>query len=77
VDVRTLPQPTASPESSCPVLGWTEHYVLRFGEKFVGEASDADLLKLLKLDVSPEKVTIFRRKNGYVVCRKDACKSLS
>jgi hypothetical protein len=49
--------------SSCSVFGWAEH----LSRQFVLEASDEELLRLLKIDASRSEVNIIRHAHGFVV----------
>jgi hypothetical protein len=60
-------RPLTLDAATCPVLGWAEH--VDAGGPFMGRASDADLLSLLKIDAPPGSVTIKRHATGYVVLR--------
>jgi hypothetical protein len=70
VDVRGLEESTRSETDTCPILGWSEHYVLRFGPDYLAKATADELLRLLKLAYSPEEVVIARHDSGYVVRRR-------
>lgn len=59
--------------SSCPVLGWAEH--VRQGDDYMQAASDAELLSLLGITVSPAEARIVRHSSGFVVLRADAAES--
>ena len=49
----------------CPVMGWAEHVLL--GDDFLIRATDAELLRLLKIDATPAEVDVRRHKSGFVV----------
>lgn len=70
VDVRTLSASKRLDDKACPVLGWSEHYVLRFGPDYVARATSEDLLALLKLAYTPAEVLIDRHSTGFVVTRR-------
>jgi hypothetical protein len=70
VDVQTLSGNEPLQETQCPVLGWSEHYILRFGEGYINRATDADLLKLLKIPSRPDNIQIDRHESGFVVRRR-------
>ena len=55
-------------ETQCPVVAWGEHILQ--GRDYMSTASDADLLRLLKIDASPAEVVIRRHASGYVVTKK-------
>jgi hypothetical protein len=59
--------------SGCPVLGWAEH--VRRGDDYMQTASDAELLSLLGIAVSPAEARIVRHSSGFVVLRADAAES--
>ena len=64
------PQEDATPSvsaatSPCPVLGWAEH------AKSLANFSEADLLKLLKIEAGPSGVDFVRHFRGFVVLRRD------
>jgi len=50
-------------EARCPVLGWAEHM-------WIGELSDADLLRLVKVDAHIDDVDIRTHKTGFVVLNR-------
>lgn len=52
--------------ASCPVLGWAEH----LSPAPLARASDAELLRALKIDAQPSQVDIRRQQNGYIVLRR-------
>jgi hypothetical protein len=49
--------------SSCSVLGWAEH----LSRQFVLEASEEELLQLLKIDAGRPEVNIIRHAHGFVI----------
>jgi hypothetical protein len=49
--------------SSCSVLGWAEH----LSPQFVLEASEEELLQLLKIDAGRLEVNIIRHAHGFVI----------
>jgi len=62
LDSRESSTPTLDAgASSCPVLGWAEH------SWDWQEMADKELLKLLKIDVSPDDVEIVRHESGFVI----------
>jgi hypothetical protein len=69
VDAAMLRESRWSPSNSCKLLGWSEHYVLRFGRDYMKHATDVELLQLLKLPYAPDEVVINRHNSGFVVTR--------
>lgn len=69
VDARTLAEDTRPATITCSILGWSEHYVLRYGPDYTSRATPTELLKLLKLAYNPHDVVIDRHKSGFVVTR--------
>ena len=64
-DVELKSTPTVSPAMTpCPVLGWAEN---NWG---VSQATDAQLLRFLKIDASPDEVDIRRHLTGFVVLKR-------
>jgi hypothetical protein len=53
----------AARDAKCPVVGWAEH----LNADALKNLSDADLLRLLKIEASNNDVDIRRHKSGYVV----------
>jgi hypothetical protein len=56
----------AAENSSCDVLGWAEH---AFGWQ---RLSEKDLLKLMKIQASPNEVEIARHATGFVILKRPA-----
>ena len=50
--------------SSCPVLGWAEH------AGALKALDDHELLRLLKVDASPDDVDIVRHQRGFVILKR-------
>jgi hypothetical protein len=70
VDVQKLTGSEPLAEQRCPVLGWSEHYILRFGPGFMQKATDEELLKLLKINLGPnDNIHIEKHESGFVVRR--------
>ena len=68
VDARLQSTPIISPGTvSCPVLGWAESI---WKEDLINRATDADLLKLLKIEASPDQVDVRRHGTGFVVLNR-------
>lgn len=61
-------QPIEAASAYCPVLGWAEHVLL--GDGFIATATDADLIRLLKIDAKPGDVEVRRHSSGYVVLKR-------
>jgi hypothetical protein len=63
--------PLAARAAQCPVIGWAEH--VRRGDRFMTEASDAQLLAILHITGAPgADVKIVRHNSGFVILRADA-----
>ena len=63
------PQESATPylsaaTSSCPVLGWAEHTVE------IRDLNDSELLKLMKIEASPDDVEFVRHLTGFVILKR-------
>lgn len=54
----------------CAVLGWSEHYALRYGPSYTANASSEELLDLLKLDYRSDEVVIQRHASGFIIRRR-------
>jgi hypothetical protein len=69
VDAKLQSTPRISPAMTpCPVLGWAEHF---FGEEgYMGRATDADLVRFLKIEASLDEVDIRRHDTGFVVLKR-------
>jgi hypothetical protein len=52
-------------DGACPVLGWAEH----MEDPAWSRASDAELLRMVKIDAQPGEVEITRHASGFVVLR--------
>lgn len=65
-DVRSTPAGVGR----CPVLAWAEHVTK--GERFVFDASDQELLDLMKLGPASDGMRVLRHRTGFVVVRTDA-----
>jgi hypothetical protein len=50
--------------SSCPVLGWAEHTVE------IKHLNDSELLKLMKIEASPDDVEFVRHLTGFVILKR-------
>jgi hypothetical protein len=62
LDSRESSTPTLdAAASSCPVLGWAEH------NWDWQEMADKELLKLLRIEASPDDVEIIRHESGFVI----------
>jgi hypothetical protein len=63
VDLPTTPivLPRTPP---CAVLGWAEHV---YGEDFMTRATDADLVRFLKIDASSSLIDVHRHASGFVI----------
>ena len=70
VEVRTLNESMRIATETCPILGWSEHYVLRLGPDYMSKATVEELLELLKLAYKAEEVVIERHASGFVVKRR-------
>jgi len=51
--------------SPCPVLGWAEH------AWSWEELKDSDLLRLLKIEASPDEVNVLRHFRGFVILKRE------
>ncbi len=63
VDVLASARATLTGSSPCPVLGWAEHI-----DDDDGAKSDADLLRLMKIEVAD--VDIVRHKRGFIALKR-------
>jgi hypothetical protein len=69
VDAELESTPNVSPAMTpCPVLGWVEN------NWAVSQATDAELLRFLKIDASPDEVDIRRHLTGFVVLKRPLSK---
>jgi hypothetical protein len=69
IDARLQSTPSISPAMTpCPVLGWAEH--VWGGEGFMAQATDADLVRYLKIEASLDEVDVRRHKYGFVVLKR-------
>ena len=67
VDAKLYSTPSISPAvTSCPVLGWAEHIGT---DNFMSRATDADILRFLKIEATPDDVDIRRHRTGFVVLK--------
>jgi hypothetical protein len=69
VDARLQSTPSISPAMTpCPVLGWAEQI---WGEEgFMARATDADLVRYLKIEASLDEVDVRRHNAGFVVLKR-------
>ena len=56
-----------SATSSCPVLGWAEH------AWSWEDLKDGDLMRLLKIEGSPDEVDVLRHFRGFVILKRARC----
>jgi hypothetical protein len=68
VDAKSPSAPNISPAMThCPILGWAEH-ISRGG--LMDRATDADLVRYLKIEASPDEVDVRRHGTGFVVLKR-------
>jgi hypothetical protein len=61
----------AAATSPCPVLGWSEH------SWSWEELKDSDLLRLLKIEASPDEVDVLRHFRGFVILKHERARPTS
>jgi hypothetical protein len=69
VDVSKPQTPLQSPaDARCPMLAWAEH--VQLGNDYPGSIPDVELLRLMKIDASPQDVEVRRHPSGFIILKR-------
>jgi hypothetical protein len=57
-------------QARCPAIAWAEH--VQLGDNFASHPTDAELLRLMKIDATPDAVDVRRHGSGFYVLVRGA-----